>query len=281
MARNTYVISDVHGCYDQFMELLGRIALAPTDELWLLGDLFDRGPGNRQMADWLVNDRPDNVRYLMGNHERMMLDDTIDPHDMDINYMGDWAYNGGGETAAQLEGLDVPTRMELFDLCRSADLCDIIPYTDRTGTAPIEREVALVHAGFYVSEKIARESKTIDNLVAAQGQLDMLWERDTWLLSGYEPPIEVIFGHTPTPLIAKMMRTRTQSQPNAYIPRIGNSFPSEAQCRRGDDYRIMRWGNHTAIDCGCAYGGRLACLRLEDRAVFYANSPERKAAEGR
>ena len=39
-----YVISDIHGCYTQFAELLNLIRFKDTDILYVLGDIVDRGP---------------------------------------------------------------------------------------------------------------------------------------------------------------------------------------------------------------------------------------------
>jgi hypothetical protein len=33
--------------------------------------------------------------------------------------------------------------------------------------------------------------------------------------------------------------------------------------------------NRHDIDCGCAYGGRLCCLRLDDFEEFYVDGPAR------
>ena len=40
----TYVISDIHGMYNKFTELLNKIKLKDTDTLYILGDVLDRGP---------------------------------------------------------------------------------------------------------------------------------------------------------------------------------------------------------------------------------------------
>ena len=40
----TYVIADIHGEYNMFLELLDKIGLKPTDTLYILGDVIDRGP---------------------------------------------------------------------------------------------------------------------------------------------------------------------------------------------------------------------------------------------
>ena len=46
----TYVISDIHGQYDMFMELLEKIPLKDSDTLYILGDVVDRVPASDQNA---------------------------------------------------------------------------------------------------------------------------------------------------------------------------------------------------------------------------------------
>lgn len=40
-----YVVSDIHGCYDKYRELLKVLALSYDDTLYILGDVIDRGSG--------------------------------------------------------------------------------------------------------------------------------------------------------------------------------------------------------------------------------------------
>ena len=40
MVISTYVISDIHGEYDKFIELLDKIKLKETDILYVLGDIL-------------------------------------------------------------------------------------------------------------------------------------------------------------------------------------------------------------------------------------------------
>ena len=43
----TYLIGDVHGCYDELIALLHKVEFTPgKDTLWLTGDLVARGPGS-------------------------------------------------------------------------------------------------------------------------------------------------------------------------------------------------------------------------------------------
>ncbi len=67
-----YAVSDIHGCYDKYIDLLNEINFSPDDTLYVLGDVIDRGPdGFKIMLD--MAQRP-NVVNLLGNHEAMAMD---------------------------------------------------------------------------------------------------------------------------------------------------------------------------------------------------------------
>ena len=67
----TYVISDIHGQYDMFMELLEKIPLKDSDTLYILGDVVDRGPHPIKTLQKLK--KMPNVICMVGNHELMAL----------------------------------------------------------------------------------------------------------------------------------------------------------------------------------------------------------------
>ena len=67
-----YVISDIHGYYDQFIELLELIQLNDDDTLYVLGDVVDRGPNPIKTLLKLM-EMP-NAVCIVGNHELMALD---------------------------------------------------------------------------------------------------------------------------------------------------------------------------------------------------------------
>ena len=63
----TYVISDIHGCYEKYRTMLEAIEFTEDDTLYVLGDVLDRGPdGFKILLDMAA--RP-NVIGLLGNHE--------------------------------------------------------------------------------------------------------------------------------------------------------------------------------------------------------------------
>jgi serine/threonine protein phosphatase 1 len=71
----TIVIGDIHGCYQELLQLLETVQLNPSDRLISLGDIVDRGPDSVQVYDYLKN-RPNTI-VLMGNHERKHLRQTL------------------------------------------------------------------------------------------------------------------------------------------------------------------------------------------------------------
>ena len=65
-----YLISDIHGCYDQYRQLLQKINFSSQDELYVLGDAVDRGSDPIKVLQDLMR-RP-NVIYILGNHDLEM-----------------------------------------------------------------------------------------------------------------------------------------------------------------------------------------------------------------
>lgn len=65
-----YVMSDIHGHYDQFMEMLKIIDFKNEDELYVLGDCIDKGP--KSIDTLLYCLEHDNIHMCLGNHEFMM-----------------------------------------------------------------------------------------------------------------------------------------------------------------------------------------------------------------
>lgn len=63
-------IGDVHGCAEEFAELLEAIAPSPKDRLIQLGDLVNRGPDSRGV---IALAREYNVEAILGNHELRIL----------------------------------------------------------------------------------------------------------------------------------------------------------------------------------------------------------------
>ncbi len=233
----TYAISDIHGQYDLFMELLDKIRLTKWDRLYILGDVLDRGPHPIKTIRKLM-EMP-NVICLAGNHEIMAMqcqkllmseitDSAIRELDEDtmIN-LQTWQFNGSETTIRELAELDQATRRDVIEYIK-----DFYLYMERMIR---EQKYLLVHAGlgnFYPQKPI--RFYTVDELVWTRAEYDIQYFKDRY----------VVTGHTPTQLIAQ------------------NPHPGY----------IYRCNNHIAIDCGaCMPGGRLAALCLDTGEEFYSS----------
>ncbi len=67
----TLVIGDIHGCFNEMVDLIDQAGLTENDRIIALGDLFDRGPDSP--AVYLFFKNHPRACSLMGNHERKHL----------------------------------------------------------------------------------------------------------------------------------------------------------------------------------------------------------------
>lgn len=91
-----FVVSDIHGCFLTFYELIVRVLdLKRTDKLILLGDYIDRGEQSREVIDFVVDlsEKGFDIITLRGNHEQMLLDAYQDQKDLPL-----WLMNNGDTT---------------------------------------------------------------------------------------------------------------------------------------------------------------------------------------
>ena len=232
-----YVISDIHGEYDKFMELLDKIRFKDTDTLYILGDILDRGPHPIKTLLKLMN--MPNVICLVGNHELMALecleflikeitDDSIDEMDKEmVDNLVTWQYNGSSTTIDEFSKLEKDVQQDVIEFIKDFSIYEEITVAGKN--------YLLVHAGLgnFSPEKDI-EDYSLHDLVWVRADYDVRYFDDTY----------VITGHTPTQNIDR--------NPNpGYIYKINN---------------------HIAIDCGAHFpGGRLAAICLDTGEEFYSS----------
>ena len=66
-----YAMSDIHGQYELFRNLMEQIPLGKDDILYVLGDVVDRGPDSMNTLKYMMANP--NIIPIMGNHELMAL----------------------------------------------------------------------------------------------------------------------------------------------------------------------------------------------------------------
>ncbi len=236
----TYVISDIHGQYDMFMELLDKIKLKDTDTLYILGDILDRGPHPIKTLKKIM-ELP-NAICLVGNHELMALEcleflmkeiTDISIEELDdkmLDNLVTWQYNGSKTTIDEFCKLDVEAKQDVIDFIKEFLVYEEVSVGDK--------EYILVHAGLgnYSTEKDI-EDYSLHELIWVRADYNVRYFEDAY----------VITGHTPTQTIED------------------NSHPGY----------IYRKNNHIAIDCGACYpGGRLSALCLDTEEEYYSTSNE-------
>ena len=274
----TYVISDIHGHFSEFKEMLERISFGPDDELYILGDIIDRGPESAEILVWAVDEAPENIHFLMGNHEIMMQQALLGSSLLQ-RYRASiqWFDNKGWKTRTKLSNL-TSKDWQKENLRRWLE--NLLPYAwiDAGGHAFL-----LVHAGLSVPAlKAAQAGQTfkhenalndrgimhwlfppdippvyeMENGIGEQGRDELVWARSEWLCKPADLAFHVVHGHS---VISK----RTF---DAIAEKGGNPSVWEPG-------KILHYfENRHDIDCGCAAGKApyaLGCLRLDDMAEFY------------
>lgn len=146
---STYVISDIHGQYDMFMELLDKIKLKETDTIYILGDVLDRGPHPIKTLRKLM-EMP-NAICMVGNHEFMALecleflmkeitDKSIEELDETmLDNLVTWQYNGSKSTIDEFRKLDTEGKMGVIDFIKELLIYEEVSVGDK--------DYLLVHAG--------------------------------------------------------------------------------------------------------------------------------------
>lgn len=71
----TFVVGDIHGCFDELMALVQKMGVQDEDLLIALGDIVDRGNKSKEVYTYFRN-RPNSL-VLMGNHERKHLNGVL------------------------------------------------------------------------------------------------------------------------------------------------------------------------------------------------------------
>ncbi len=263
---STYVISDIHGCFDEFQEMLSKISLSDDDRLILAGDYIDRGPKSREMLQWLEK-CPKNVVPIKGNHDAEFVEYVrmMRRTDEKNELMTDPDSNEDArmllETLRYQFKREQPLGLFFFDyyntitdfvekkgvtfgeLCRWADYLDKLPLYERFECAG--RDCVVVHAGFCEDESCLEEGKSLEEFY--------LSAREESIQIGGINGGMVIFGHTPT--VADDSEFYNDGEVFRY-------YSEEKDCIFYD------------IDCGCAVyeefpSATLACLRVDDEEIFY------------
>ncbi|MCR8641667.1 serine/threonine protein phosphatase [Paenibacillus sp. N1-5-1-14] len=228
MGRRTLVISDIHGCYEEFKELLESVEYRPIeDELILLGDYCDRGFMSKEVVEYVMTlCLEGDVKCLRGNHDQMLLNALDNIND------ASFLRNGGITTIESYCGsdwFDPVMRYEFDRYCEGKDymLANYQTHIDFLRTLPFYYEndaFIFVHAGLNPEYGLNWKN---------QSERDFIWIRDPFYKYPTKVDKTVVFGHTPT-----------------------KNFHDSNDVWYGDGI--------IGVDGGCCFGRQLNCLEIID-----------------
>lgn len=232
----TYVMSDLHGQYQKYLQMLDVIRFSDHDDLYILGDVVDRGPQSVELL--LDMSMRMNVFPILGNHDMTaaLLLKTLCVEITEENYASQispeilkilamWQMDGGQATLDGFKRLPADEREALIDY-----LEDFSPYEAVTVA---ESRFILVHGGIpYDKRDLPLSKQSVHEMVIERPDYSKRYYNNAYLVTGHTPTVNI-----------------------------------------GEEYkgRIYRANGHIAIDCGAGYGMPLGCIRLDDFKEFYVD----------
>ena len=226
-----YIISDIHGCKKQYLELLKKIKFSDQDHLYILGDSVDRGEQSIEVLRYIMKQK--NVTYVIGNHDYILY---LFIQKLGLNldkFMNDevkwsfkfWQYDGGLPTIEGFLALSEYERKEIYEFIENAKAYEEINYEGK--------RYILSHAGIMnFEEQKPLEEYSYHEFFEGRMDYDTRYYQDenTYIVS----------GHTPT------FHIRKDRKP-----------------------LVFQENGHIVIDCGCVYGGNLAAYCIETGETTY------------
>jgi bis(5'-nucleosyl)-tetraphosphatase (symmetrical) len=263
-----YAIGDIQGCMASLERLLALVDFSiGRDELWLVGDLVNRGPRSLDVLRWAAR-LGDSATCVLGNHDLQLL-----------------ARAAGAAGPKKRDTLDevlaAPDRDRLLDWLRTRPL---LVRDDR---------FALVHAGLH-------PRWTVDDARARAEEIEHELAAPTWrafLAQVAGPPARwdprLGGGDRWRAILAYLVRARTL-KPDARVEPEFDGAPAQAPagCVPWFQFPDPAWASHTivfghwaalgldlgprhiALDTGCVWGKALTAIRLDDRMVFQVKAIE-------
>jgi bis(5'-nucleosyl)-tetraphosphatase (symmetrical) len=265
----SYVVGDIQGCYDEFLALLDQIHFSEADELWLVGDLVNRGAQSLAVLRFLKKFQG-NLRCVLGNHDLHLLA----------------AANG----ARQLKSTDTFT-----DILAAADRDELLFWLRQQPLIHYSKNLntVMAHAGIYPFWSLSQALEYADELhqvlihddfVAFLSQMyadvPSHWNNE---LSGYSRYRFIVNAFT------RMRAINADDSLNLTFDGALKNLPQACQPwfkRLLPEYQSLKivfghWAallgetnthNVYALDTGCVWGEALTAMRLEDGQRFFVDS---------
>ena len=152
-----YVMSDIHGNFNKYIEMLNLINFTEEDELYILGDIFDRGSQPLDILEHIMKHK--NIHLIKGNHEEMY----VECYEDGFRDVYNWFCNGGVRTFEQ-----IINKGNFY-------MDSVYKYISKLPYIKIIDKFILVHAGLYLPSNL--NELTLHELLDFQDEDNCLWTR--------------------------------------------------------------------------------------------------------
>lgn len=268
MGMATYIIGDVHGCFETLGRLLAAIEFNPVeDRIFLTGDLVNGGPQSAAVVRWAMRHR---AGVVLGNHDLHLL--------------------------AVASGARPPRKSDtFFDLLEAEDAELLLQWLRNRPLLISEEGFLLVHAGLWPSwDEATAQGLAGEAEQAIRGSSKGLEVAFFQAMYGDEPRRwdSDLVGMGRTRVIINAMTRMRMVEADGTLdleykgPVDGASkglrpwFAGSRCLTGGKPVFFGHWaalgfhrrGNVIGLDSGCVWGAKLTGWRLEDGRVFQVAS---------
>ena len=265
----TYVIGDIHGCFLTLQRLLEKIRFSSSqDRLWLVGDLVNRGPRSLQVLRW-ARDLGERLVTVLGNHDLNLLKSAFDV---------------------------VPSKKKqlLNSLLAAEDSAVLLDWLRHRPLIHVETPYVLVHAGLlpqWSVEEAEQYAREVEEVLRGPQSGELLKRLPRKKLPAWDERLTELERRASVLKVMTELRTIELdgtvrfdfTGPLYELPKGAMAWFS-APARKGESRTILfgHWAalgfyeapGIVALDSGCAWGGLLTAVRLEDHTVFQQENAE-------
>lgn len=263
----TYAIGDIQGCYYAFQSLLERIGFdVRSDELWLVGDIVNRGSGSLEVLRWCFQHQ-EHLKIVLGNHDL--------------------------HTIAVAHGIRPPNKSDTIQSILDApDADDLLNWLRHQPLMVKNEQYMMVHAGLlpqWQAEAAFGYAKEVETALQSNNYMDFLCN-----MYGNSPNIwmDDLTGFDRLRVITNAMtRIRVCAADGALDFNFKGELPDVPEGyvawfdwpdRASDSQPIIfgHWSalglqqrnNVFALDTGCLWGGALTAMCLETKQIIQVPS---------
>lgn len=270
---STYVIGDIQGCFKPLKQLLELVGFQPNqDNLWLTGDLVNRGPDSLAVLRFL-RDLPKTPVIVLGNHDLHLL-----------------AVHSG---QAQLRAND--TIQDVLEAPDGDELCNWLRHFPLAHYDEAQNYL-LVHAGLppqWTVEQACQYAREVEAALKSDQAKDFFAQMygrkpNIWTdqLTGYDRLRFIVNALTRIRFCTAEGELdfssigKIGSQDSKFQPWFTISSRASLHCKIIFGHWAALEGyitpNLFGIDGGCVWGNCLTALRLEDQRLFHVKCEQFK-----